>query len=108
MNIGKMNKRITIQKFTVIQNENGFDKEEWINHKTVWASVNNLSGKEFYTAKAVQAENTVEFTIRYGKYSENIDTKNYRIAWNGRFYNITFIDNIQYKNTFVKIKANEG
>lgn len=108
MNIGKMNKRITIQKFTVTQNDNGFDVEEWADYKTIWASANNLFGKEFYAAKAVQAEKTVEFTVRYGKYLENIDTKNYRIAWNGRFYNITFIDNIQYKNTFVKIKAMEG
>ncbi|WP_454053969.1 phage head closure protein [Clostridium sp. Marseille-Q7071] len=41
--------------------------------------VNNLWGKEFYAAKAVQAENTVEFVCRYSKDLENINSKEYRI-----------------------------
>lgn len=107
VDIGKLNKRITIQKYTTIQNENGFDVEDWIDYKTIWASVNNLWGKEFYAAKAVQAENTVEFICRYSRDLENIDTKEYRIFWNNRTFNITFVDNIKYENKWLKIKAIE-
>lgn len=107
MDIGKLDKRITIQKFSTIQNENGFDIEDWVDYKTIWASVNNLWGKEFYAAKQVNMENTVEFVVRYSRDLENISTKEYRIFWNNRAFNIIFIDNIQYENKWLKIKAME-
>lgn len=107
VNIGKLDKRITIQKFSTYQNENGFDIEDWVDYKTIWASINNLWGKEFYAAKAVNAENTVEFVVRYSRDLENISTKEYRIFWNGRNFDITFVDNIQYENKWLKIKAIE-
>ncbi|NFO70762.1 head-tail adaptor protein [Clostridium botulinum] len=118
VNIGDLNKRIVIQKYITTQNENGFDIEEWDDYKTVRASMNNLWGKEFYAAKAVQAENTVEFIVRYSKDLKNINTKEYRIKTikdknaikekdKYRYFNITFIDNIQYKNKWLKIKAIE-
>ncbi|WP_096635854.1 phage head closure protein [Clostridium cochlearium] len=107
LDIGNMNKRITIQKFSTTQNENGFDIEDWIDYKTIWASINNLWGKEFYAAKAVNAENTVEFVVRYSRDLENISTKEYRIFWSNRAFDITFVDNIQYSNKWLKIKAIE-
>ncbi|NFQ85119.1 head-tail adaptor protein [Clostridium sporogenes] len=118
MIMSNLDKRITIQKYTTIQNKNGFDIEVWKDYKTVWASMNNLWGKEFYAAKAVQAENTVEFVARYSKVLENINSKEYRIKTikdknaieekdKYRYFSITFIDNIQYKNKWLKIKAVE-
>lgn len=107
IDIVKLDKRITIQKYTTYQNENGFNIEDWQDYKTIWASVNNLWGKEFYAAKAVNAENTVEFICRYSRDLENIDTKEYRIFWNNRTFNITFVDNIKYENKWLKIKAIE-
>ncbi len=118
VNIGDLNKRIVIQKYIINQNENGFDIEEWIDYKVVRASMNNLWGKEFYAAKAVQAENTVEFIVRYCKDLKNINTKEYRIKTikdknatkekdKYRYFDITFIDNIQYKNKWLKIKTIE-
>lgn len=107
MDIGKLDKRITIQKFSTIQNENGFDIEDWVDYKTIWASINNLWGKEFYAAKQVNMENTVEFVVRYSRDLENISIKEYRIFWNSRAFDITFVDNIKYENKWLKIKAME-
>ncbi|MCJ8173973.1 phage head closure protein [Clostridium botulinum] len=118
VNIGDLNKRIVIQEYTTTQNENGFDIEEWIDYKAVRASMNNLWGKEFYAAKATNSENTVEFIVRYSKDLKNINTKEYRIKTikdknatkekdKYRYFDITFIDNIQYKNKWLKIKAIE-
>ncbi|WP_434292009.1 phage head closure protein [Clostridium botulinum] len=116
--IGEMRHRITIQKYSTYQNENGFDIEKWIDYKTVWASMNNLWGKEFYAAKSTNSENTIEFIVRYSKDLKNINTKEYRIKTikdknatkekdKYRYFDITFIDNIQYKNKWLKIKAIE-
>lgn len=118
--------RITIQKLTTTTNENGFTEERWDDFVTVWASKSNLTGREFWSAKTVQSEKTVEFVVRYAKYAEELDSKNFRIIHgkkkadilNGfgdvigseeidKIYNITFIDNSEYRNVFVKIQTLE-
>lgn len=101
MNIGQLNKRITIQKPTITENDIGDSISDWVDYKTVWASVTNLFGKEYFAAMQIQAENTVKFTIRYCK---DIDTT-MRISFNNNFYDIKFIDNIKYGNTFMEIQG---
>jgi len=101
--IGDLRHRITFQKFVTTVNPNGFEVQTWEDITIVWAKASNLHGREFYAAAAVQAENTVEFTVRY---LTGIDTS-MRILFNGKQYNITAIDNIKYKNRYVEIKAQE-
>ena len=103
MEIGELRHRITIQKLTTGINENGFEVETWEDYRTVWAVASNLHGREYYAAAAVQAENTVKFTIRY---LTGLDTT-IRILFRGKQYNITAIDNIKYQNRFIEIKALE-
>ena len=103
MEIGALNKRITIQELKTNINENGFEVEDWIDFKTVWAGVSNLHGREYFEAAAVQMENIAKFTIRY---LDGIDTA-MMILFKDKHYNITSIDNIKYKNRFLEIKAME-
>ncbi len=103
MAIGDLRHRITLQKFTTVVNENGFEEETWQDYKIVWASVSNLPGREYYQAAAIQAEKTVKFLIRY---VEGIDT-DMRIFFNDKQYNITSIDNMKYANKYIEIKALE-
>lgn len=101
--IGDLRHRITFQKHTTTINENGFGVEAWEGFKTIWAAVSNLHGREYFAAAAVQAENTVKFTVRY---LPDLDTT-MRICFRGKTYNITAIDNIKYQNRFMEIKALE-
>ena len=103
MNPGELRHRITLQKFTTTVNENGFEEESWIDFKTVWASVSNLHGKEYFEAAAVQKENIVKFIIRYLPGINN----SMKILFKGKSYNIIQIDNIRYENKFIEIKAME-
>lgn len=103
MNPGELDKRITFQRLTTTTNENGFEVEILEDFKTVWAAVSNLHGREYFEAAAVQAENTVKFTIRY---LPGINPS-MKILFQGRQYNITSIDNIKYKNRYIEIKAQE-
>lgn len=60
---------------------------EYDNYTTVWAKVEYLKGREFWEAKAVNAETTVRFIIRHRN-----DIKNdMRVSYGGKFYNITGI-----------------
>ena len=106
--------KIIIQKLTTITNDNGFQKEVWKDWRPVWSNKKNLHGSEFWTAKAVQAETTTKFKIRYLKDLDSIInedgnniTKKYRIKLGNRAYNITFIDNIKHQNRFMEIKTME-
>lgn len=99
----ELKKRITLQILETLTNENGFEIETWTDFKDVWASVTNLHGREYFEAAAVQAENTVKFTIRY---TDEIETT-MRILFKGKQYNISSIDNIKFANKFIEIKAME-
>ena len=103
MEIGELRHRITLQKLMATTNDNGFEVEDWIDVKTLWASVCNLYGKEYFEAAAVQAQKTVKFTIRF---LDGLD-ESMRVLFKGKIYNITFIDNIKYQNKFIEIKALE-
>ena len=94
---------MTFQKPVISTNENGFEIETFENYKTVWSKVSNLSGREYFEAAAVQKEKTVKFLIRAGV---DID-ETMRILFNDKIYNIIFIDNINYKNKYIEIKALE-
>lgn len=103
MNPGELRHRIRLQKLETVVNENGFEEEEWIDHKKVWASIKNLHGREYFEAAAVQKENTVKFVIRY---VPGIDTS-MKILFKGKYYDITQIDNIRYENKYIEIKGVE-
>ncbi|MDK2918990.1 MAG: hypothetical protein PWQ37_1723 [Candidatus Petromonas sp.] len=101
VNIGELKHRITFQRLTTSINDNGFEVKTWEPFKIVWAKVENLHGREYFTAAQVKAERTVKFTIRY---IEGID-ETMKILFKDKIYNITFIDNIKYQNRFIEIKA---
>lgn len=105
MNPGRLNKRITIQRCKDKEDYNNIVKPYWEDLITVWCSMNNLYGKEYWEAKKYKAENTVEFAIRYNSCSD-ISVKD-RIKYNKLLYNIISIDNVLYKNEILKIKATE-
>jgi SPP1 family predicted phage head-tail adaptor len=103
MGAGELKHRITFLIPVNTVNENGFETEGFIEFKTVWASASNLSGREYFAAAATQEEKTVKFKIRS---ISGID-ESMKIAFQGKQYNITSIDNIKFENKFVEVKALE-
>lgn len=105
--VNELKHKIIIEHFTWTENDRGFPVEDWQPYYPCRVKINNLYGKEYWSAKAVQSENTVEFTVRYAKVLKDIDTKNYRINFDDKYFNITSIDNILYENKYIKFKATE-
>lgn len=101
MNIGKLNKRISIGEMKEDYNDNGFPVTDFVEDFKTYARVKNLSGKQFYEAKAANLENIVEFTIRYRKDFN----ANKIIQFNGENYEIIHINNVDFSNKFLIIKA---
>lgn len=106
--LGKvLRRKIVIQKQEVTEDEIGNQKSEWTDWQTVWAERNNLWGQEYYAAKVVNEENTLVFTIRYALLIDEINTVDYRIKHEGKFYDIKQIDFLRDDGLWVKIKALE-
>ncbi len=107
MNAGAYDKLITIQKRTKTRNENGFPVEEWNEYYSNYAYVNKLSGSEFWQAAETASQSTVRFEMRYHPQLDSVDTKEFRIMFGTRTFNITNVDNVQFKNETVKISGIE-
>lgn len=119
--VGELKHRVTIQQFVNTTDTDGYKVTKWNDIKTVWAKVENLYGKEYYEAAAVQAEKTIKFVIRYtnidelmrirfGKKTVYIKDKSGNVTGSkevDRVYDIKFIDNIKYANRFMEIQALE-
>lgn len=97
--------RITIEKLSHDYDSLGNPVEEWKIYKRTYAYMNGLSGKEYWEAATLNAENTVDFVCRWKKFFDDMDTKNYRIVWRGKSFDIKTIDNVQFRNENVKIRA---
>lgn len=67
MNIGKLNRRITIEYVTTATDPEGYPIETWTTFAKPWAAREPLRGDEFWNAAATNAEKTVKYRIRYRK-----------------------------------------
>jgi SPP1 family predicted phage head-tail adaptor len=103
--IGFMRERITIQKSNTKTDKTGNHTLVWSDHYKCYSYVNNLSGREYWEAKQFNAETELDFVIRYCSEVSGLDTEHFRILFRGNIYNISFVDNVQYKNKTVKIRA---
>ncbi len=101
--IGSLRDRITIQRKVSVINESGFNTDTWEEVCRVWAFVEPLRGREYFTAAAVQAERTVRFTIRYRK---DIDAA-MRIDFNGKLFNIVTVGHLYHKRQYTEIQGQE-
>ena len=105
MDAGAYTQRISIEKLSHNYDSIGNPVEEWKPFKKAYAYMNGLSGKEYWEAAVLKEENTVDFVCRWKKLFDEIDVKNYRIVWRGKIFNIKTIDNVQFRNEIVKIRA---
>ncbi len=100
-----MRERITFQRSEAGTDKDGNHVLNWADYYSCAAYVNNLSGKEYWEAAQVNAQTEINFVIRYCSEVSVMDTEHYRILFGGRIYNISFIDNVQYKNKTMKIRV---
>lgn len=104
--IEAMRVRITIQKSKSTTDKNGNHVLVWEDYYCCAAYANNLLGKEYWAAAQINAQTDLYFVIRYCSEVAVIDSEHFRIVLGGKFYNILFVDNVQYKNKTLKIHAN--
>lgn len=104
---GKLNQRITIQKQEVHFDDIGNNIPELSDFYTCWASVSEVSGREYWKAREQHEENTLSFKVRYCRKLAEINKIEYFIKYKNKIYDITDIDNLQAADSILIIKATE-
>lgn len=65
MDAGHLNRRITFQALSKVQDETGQLVDTWDNVTNAWAAIADISGREFLGADAQQNAAQTKITIRY-------------------------------------------
>ncbi|HEY1182232.1 MAG TPA: phage head closure protein [Rhodocyclaceae bacterium] len=104
MRAGQLRDRITIQQRTVTRGSMGAPVDTWTDVATVWAQFDPLRGREFFSAKQEQTENSVRFWIRY---RAGIETK-MRIVFAGKHYDIEAVIDARGRRQMLEIMTREG
>lgn len=107
MNASMLRNKITIQKKTAVPDDIGKISEEWSDFMVVHAYANRLSGQELIVAAANGQQDTVTFSVRYCGALADLNSNDFRIVFMGRIFNILTVDNVQFMNVELKIRAVE-
>jgi SPP1 family predicted phage head-tail adaptor len=103
INIGELNKRISVVTISTIQNENGFEEEQETEYCKTWAKVSNISGTEVFKNGADYSKTVTRFIVRYRKDKPFYTTL--KIRFNNNLYNIVYVNNYNMSNEFIELVA---
>lgn len=101
MQIGRLNRRITIESKTVTRDAYGGETITWSTVATVWAAVLPIRGREYVAIRQAGAELTTRFVIHY---REGI-TPAMRVSYNGGQYNIEEVIDSEDGHRFLELMA---
>lgn len=104
MKAGDLKHPISIERSTKITDDRGNRVTVWVSVWSGMASMQDVSGRDFYAAQAHQAQDVVTFGIRW---QDGIDTA-MRIIYAGQVYEIVQINHLGYKRDYMHIKARQN
>ena len=104
MRIGKLRRRITIERVTETQDTDGAVLETWSTYATVQASIEPISGREYFAAQSTQADVTHRIGIRY---LSGIVPK-MRVNYNSRIFDILSVINVDERSRELQLMCRES
>lgn len=85
--VNRLNKRVTIQRLEKVPDDYGQPIDTWVDVATVWAAIEPLRGREYFSAMSEHAEVTTRIRIRY---RDDID-RTMKIKHGGTMFEILHI-----------------
>ncbi len=101
MKAGDLKHWITLERPATVTDGRGNRIAGWAQFAGCYASMADVSGRDFYAAQAYQVQDIVTFGIRW---REDLDVT-CRIVRAGQPYKIEQINHLGYKQDFLHIKA---
>lgn len=124
MDVGKLNKRISLEcrrdvadiynfdvkDYTSEVDENGFIDDGWVEIGVIFCTVTNVEGKELLDNNDQLSTNVYKrFKFRYKKYLDETiyfdATHDFRIVYGNSIWNITSINDIKDRHEYIEILA---
>ena len=105
MDISKLRSRITIQRSEVATDAIGNHLSVWVDYWSCAAYANLASGKEYGAAGQTLGSDTLVFEVRWCERLRDLDSTKYRILFGGSIYNITCVDDVQFRHEKLKLTA---
>jgi SPP1 family predicted phage head-tail adaptor len=102
--IGKLRHRITIEQVTETQDTDGSALESWSTYATVQASIEPISGREYFTAQSTQADVTHRISLRY----VSGITPKMRVNFSSRIFDILSVINVNECNRELQLMCRES
>lgn len=103
MQIAKLRHRIVLQEHISSRDSFGAELKTWSDKSKVWASIEPLSGKEYFAVQQVNAEVNTKITIRYRTGIK----PTMRVLFEGRVFEILSILNTEEKNIQLVLMCKE-
>lgn len=109
MDIGRFNKRITLQMRSSTLDSYGQEINSWSDVATVWANIKHVSGREKLKAGQVDSVLTHTVAVRYNpNFTPPRTVDAWRISYDGRYFNITSAMNINESGKYIIFDCTEG
>ena len=105
MEIAKLRSRITIQRSEVVKDAIGNHSNTWVDYWSCSAYANLATAKEYGAAGQTLGSDTLVFEVRWCERLRDLDSTKYRILFGGNIYNITCVDDVQFRHEKLKLTA---
>lgn len=106
---GQLNRRITLQRQSNVQDSYGGPVRPWLNVATIWADIQPLTGRELESAQRMASEISHQITVRYqASLTDTRVVSGYRALYKARIFNIHAALNEDESNVLVTLLASEG
>ena len=105
MDIGAMNKRVTIQKNETVMDRYGNHQNTWEDYFTCWATISGEGGQEQAEAGQTVEHGDMSVTVRYSSETAAVTSTGYRILLDGEIYDILAVDHLSYKKNALKFRC---
>jgi SPP1 family predicted phage head-tail adaptor len=94
MNIGALDRRITLQKPVTATNDYGEREVTWTGYATVWASIDRKpTASERISGEQVLSFQSVIFNIRYSSIVSILEAS-HRVSYNSKIYDVLGVQEV--------------
>ena len=105
MDISKLRSRITIQRAVVQTDAIGNHANAWVDYWSCAAYANLATAKEYGAAGQTLGSDTLVFEVRWCERLRDLDSTKFRVLFGGNIYNITCVDDVQFRHERLKLTA---
>lgn len=94
--------RIAFLEAVESKDDDGLPVYDWSEKYVARAKVVNLVGKEYFDETAPESKTTIKLWIRYNK---NVPLSSEKLRFDGRFWNIIYANDVEYKRRWIEVRA---